>query len=82
MAFRSLVHPIIGSLDFLEGVMDDLAPAPAQRTSDSGGRTTEGSLAARKKAVKKVQAVPVQKRDPEPQLAPEPDPDHQLDVLA
>ena len=62
--------------------MDDLAPAPAQRTSDDGGRTPEGSLAARRKAVKKVQPAPAPKPDPEPELAPEPDPEHQLDVLA
>jgi len=34
--------------------MDDLAPAPTQRTSDNGGRTPGENLAARKKAVKKV----------------------------
>ena len=62
--------------------MDDLAPAPAQRPSDNGGRTLEGNLAARRKAVKKVEPTPAPKPDPEPDLAPEPDPDHQLDVLA
>jgi hypothetical protein len=66
--------------------MDDLAPAPAQRTSDNGGRTREENFAARRKAVKKVQPAPVPKpdRDPEPapELAPEPATDHQLDVLA
>ncbi len=62
--------------------MDDLAPAPAQRTSDDGGRTPEGNLAARKKAVKKVPPAPARRQDPEPELAPEPEPDHQLDVLA
>ena len=63
--------------------MDDLAPAPAQRTSDDGGRTPEGNFAARRKAVKKVQPVPAQTPDPEPEVAaPEPEPDHQLDVLA
>ena len=64
--------------------MDDLAPAPAQRTSDDGGRTPEENFAARKKAVKKVQPVPARKPEPEPEIAPEPEPesDHQLDVLA
>lgn len=64
--------------------MDDLAPAPAQRISDDGGRTLEENLAARKKAVKKVRPPPVEKPDGEPELAPEPEPegDHQLDVLA
>jgi hypothetical protein len=62
--------------------MDDLAPAPAQRTSDDAGRTPGQNFAARKKAVKKVQELPVQKQDPDPDLAPEPDADHQIDVLA
>ena len=62
--------------------MDDLAPAPAQRTSDNGGRTREENFAARKKAVKRVQPAPVQKPEPEPDIAPEPAADHQLDVLA
>ena len=44
--------------------MDDLAPAPAQRTSDDGGRTPEENLAARKKAVKKVR--PPAGREPGP----------------
>jgi hypothetical protein len=66
--------------------MDDLAPAPAQRTSDDGGRTPEQNFMARKKAVKKVPAAPARKQDAEPDLAPEPEPDpefdHQLDLLA
>ena len=62
--------------------MDDLAPAPAQRTSDNGGRAREENFAARKKLVKKLQPAPAQKPDPEPGLAPEPAADHQLDVLA
>ena len=62
--------------------MDDLAPAPAQRTSDDGGRVPEEKLLARKKAVKRVQPAPAKKQNPEPELAPEPEPDHQLDVLA
>ena len=64
--------------------MDDLAPAPAQRTSDNGGRTPEGTFSARKKAVKKVQPAPAKEQYPELELAPEPEPelDHQLDLLA
>jgi hypothetical protein len=64
--------------------MDDLAPAPALRTSDDGGRTPGENFAARKKAVKKVPPTPAKKPDPEPELAPEPEPeaDHQLDLLA
>ena len=62
--------------------MDDLAPAPTQRTSDDGGRRE--NFTARKKAVKKVPAAPAKNQDPEPEIAPEPEPDmdHQLDVLA
>ncbi len=62
--------------------MDDLAPAPAQRTSDDGGRTQEQNFTARKKAMKKVQPAPAQKQDPGPDLVPEPEMDHQIDVLA
>jgi hypothetical protein len=64
--------------------MDDLAPAPAQRASDDVGWTPEQSLAARKKAAKKVQPAPAKKQEPvpEPDLTPEPEPDHQLDLLA
>jgi hypothetical protein len=66
--------------------MGDLAPAPAQRTSDNGGRALEENFAARKKAGKKVPPAPAQKPDAEPELAPEPEAeaeaDHQLDLLA
>jgi hypothetical protein len=58
--------------------MDDLAPAPAQRTSDDGGRRPEENIAARKRAVKKVQSIPAKEQGPEP----EPETDHQLDILA
>ena len=61
--------------------MGDLAPAPAQRTSDDGGRTREENFAARKKAVKKV-PPPAPKPEAEPELVPEPEADHQLDILA
>jgi hypothetical protein len=64
--------------------MDDLAPAPAQRTFDKVGRTPEDNFMARKKAVKKVPPASANKQDPEPELMPEPEPepDHQLDLLA
>jgi len=62
--------------------MDDLASAPAQRTSDDGGRIRDQTVAARKKTVKKPPPAPVERQDPEPELAREPEPDHQLDVLA
>jgi hypothetical protein len=62
--------------------MDDLAPAPLQRTSDDGGRKSAENFAARRKAVKKVQPAPAQTPDLEPEQAPEPEPDNQLDVLA
>jgi len=62
--------------------MDDLAPAPAQRTSDDGGRTSEASFAARRKASKKLPPAPAPKEVAEPELDPEPETDHQIDVLA
>jgi hypothetical protein len=62
--------------------MDDLAPAPAQRTSDDGGRTPERSFAARKKAVKKVQDLPARTESSEPDAGSEPESDHQIDLLA
>jgi hypothetical protein len=66
--------------------MDDLAPAPTQRTFDDVGRTPEGNFMARKKAMKKVQSAPAKKQDPDPEPAPEAEPepelDHQLDLLA
>jgi hypothetical protein len=58
--------------------MDDLAPAPLQRTSDDGGRKPEDLYPARRKAPKKAPPVPA--REPGPRTVT--DPDHQLDVLA
>jgi hypothetical protein len=54
--------------------MDDLAPAPAQRTSDDVGRKPEEILSARKKA----RPVPAKEQNPEART----ESDHQLDVLA
>lgn len=62
--------------------MDDLAPAPAQRTSDDGGRTPEQKFPAPRKGVKKVQPAPPHKRDSDPDQTAEPATDHQIDVLA
>ena len=64
--------------------MDDLAPAPALRTSNNGGRAREENFRARKKAAQKVSPTPAPKPEPEPdpELVPEPEADHQLDVLA
>jgi len=58
--------------------MDDLAPAPAQRTSDDGGRRPEEVFSPRKKAPKKTQPMPAKKQD----LEVKTEPDHTLDVLA
>jgi hypothetical protein len=58
--------------------MDDLAPAPAQRTSDDGGRRPEEVLSARKKAPKKTRPAPAKEETPEARV----ESDHQLDVLA
>jgi len=64
--------------------MDDLAPAPAQRTFDGVGRSPEENFTARKKAAKKVPAAPAKREDPEPEITPDADPeaDHELDLLA
>ena len=64
--------------------MDDLAPAPTQRTSDEVGRTRKVNFAARKKAMKKEHPMTAKKPDPEPELAPGPETEteHQLDLLA
>ena len=62
--------------------MGDLAPTPAQRTSDDVGRTPEQSLTARRKAPRKAPPAPAPNQDPEPDLTPEPEPGHQLDLLA
>lgn len=62
--------------------MDDLAPAPAQRTFDSVGRTQEDGFASRKKAVRKTPKAPDPRPESEADATPEPEPDHQLDLLA
>jgi hypothetical protein len=64
--------------------MDDLAPSPMQRISDGVGQTLEQNFTVRKKAVKKVQPGSAKKEPPEPDVAPEidPEPDHQVDLLA
>jgi hypothetical protein len=58
--------------------MDDLAPAPAQRISDDGGRRPEEVFSPRKRAAKKTQPAPAKKQDLEART----EPDHTLDVLA
>lgn len=65
--------------------MGDLAPAPMQRISDDVARTSgEQGLAARRKAPRKVLPAAVAKPQPEgaPDAGGEPEPSHQLDVLA
>lgn len=62
--------------------MGDLAPAAAQRTSDDRGRIPEGNRPPHKKAAKKAMPAPARKQDQEPALPPEPQRDHQLDVMA
>jgi len=63
--------------------MSDLAPAPAQWTSDDVGRTSEQNLAARKKAARKAPpAVCPQEPEREPDLTPDPNSGRHLDVLA
>ncbi|MGO8818157.1 MAG: hypothetical protein ACLQVG_26225 [Terriglobia bacterium] len=62
--------------------MDDLAPAPAQRTSDNGGRSPGQNFTARRKPAKNMAPEAAHKQDPDPRLAPEPVADHEIDVLA
>jgi hypothetical protein len=66
--------------------MDDLAPAPTQRTYDDAGRVREESFRARKKAVKKALPAISPRPDPKAEAADETDPapemDHELDLLA
>jgi hypothetical protein len=62
--------------------MDDLAPAPTQWTSDDVGRTSEQGFAARKKASRKPPPVPAKKPELEPDVTPETESGHQLDLLA
>ena len=59
--------------------MDDLAPAPAQRTSDEGGRRPEELYSPRKRAPKKAPPAPPVK---EPEAEPKNERVHELDVLA
>jgi len=63
-------------------VVDDLAPAPAQRTSDDAGQRAEESFAARKRLAKKGKPPPAPPETLEPDPVPEPESEHQLDVLA
>jgi len=58
--------------------MDDLAPAPAQRTSDEGGPRPEDLFSPRRKVPKKAPPVPAK----DPEADPKSEPDHALDVLA
>jgi hypothetical protein len=64
--------------------MDEMAPAPAQRTSNDRGQRPAENFSARKKAAKKVSPEPA--IEPSLELEPvptlEPEPKHQLDVLA
>ena len=66
--------------------MDDLAPTATQRPFDDVGRTPGQTFRARKKAMKKVQLVPGNNQGADPGITPdaepEPESDHQLDLLA
>ena len=68
--------------------MGDLAPAPTQRTSDEGGRTSEQTMAQRRQTRRKP-PLPTGKNPsarpepkPDPDLELEQEPGHQLDLLA
>jgi hypothetical protein len=58
--------------------MDDLAPAPLQRTPEEGGRQPEEVFPVRRKLSRKAPPEPV--KEPNPEVAK--DSEHQLDVLA
>ena len=60
--------------------MDDLAPAPTQRTSDEGGPRPEQSLVPRKKVPRKAPPSPLPAKEPDPD--PSTERSHELDVLA
>jgi hypothetical protein len=66
--------------------MDDLAPAPTHGISDDVGRVRDESFRARKKAVKKTPPAPAPQQETgtenSPDTAPEPDTNHELDLLA
>lgn len=60
--------------------MDDLAPAPAQRTSDEGGPRPDELFVPRKKVAKKVVPVPAPSKEPEAE--PSAEGSHEIDVMA
>jgi hypothetical protein len=62
--------------------VEDFAPAPTQHISDERGQIREESLAARRKAVKRVPRVQARRQEVETEPEPEPQTDHLLDVLA
>jgi len=63
--------------------MDDMAPGPTQRIYDDAGRVRDENFRARKRGPKK--SPPAQK-ETDPQIRREPDPEpetnHELDLLA
>ena len=60
--------------------MDDLAPAPAQRTSDESGPRPNELFVPRKRVTKKVPAAPASEKEPEPE--PDKENNHEIDVMA
>ena len=66
--------------------MDDLAPAPTQRIYDDVGRVRDENFRARKKAAKQARTAPPPNPDvgleTAPEAAPDPDTNHELDLLA
>jgi hypothetical protein len=61
--------------------MDEMAPAPPQRTSDDGGQTRELGF-GRKKSARKVKPAPAKDPGPEPEVGSDSEPEHQVDLLA
>lgn len=66
--------------------MDELAPAPTQRTYDDVGRVRDENFRARRKAAKKFPAPPLPEQETGPGVTtesePEPENTHELDLLA
>jgi hypothetical protein len=60
--------------------VDDLAPAPAQRTSDEGGPRPDELFVPRKRVTRKVAPAPAPEKEPEAE--PNTEHNHEIDVMA
>lgn len=66
--------------------MDDMAPGPTQRTYDDVGRVRDENFGTRKRGAKKALPAPPASKESDPEIAaqpePEPEANHELDLLA